>query len=165
MWRTHRPRADAQKKEDRMITHELEIRINQPVEVVFASLTDVTTYPRWQPGLVEYRQTSAGPLAVGSTGVAVRTVMGQRTESTWQVTELIPNSRYAVKGASGPLAHEIAHTLEPTGNNTTLGVRFQAQPTGLLKIAEPVLAGAIKKDFEEGLQRLKALLESEQARV
>jgi hypothetical protein len=44
-------------------------------------------------------------------------------------------------------------------------VRFQAQPTGLLKIAEPVLAGAIKKDFEEGLQRLKALLESEQARV
>ena len=148
-----------------MITQEFEIRINQPVEVVFASLTDVTTYPRWQPGLVEYRQTSAGPLAVGSTGIAVRTVMGQRTESTWQVTELMPNSRYTVKGASGPLTYEIAHTLEPTGDSTTLGVRFHAQPTGLLKIAEPVLAGAIKRDFDEGFQRLKALVESEPARM
>jgi hypothetical protein len=62
-----------------MITHELEIRVNRPVEVVFASLTDVTTYPRWQSGLVECRQTSAGPLALGSTGIEVRTVMGQRT--------------------------------------------------------------------------------------
>ena len=43
-------------------------------------------------------------------------------------------------------------------------MRFQAQPTGLLKIAEPVLAGAMKKDFEEGFQRLKALLESARAR-
>jgi uncharacterized protein YndB with AHSA1/START domain len=155
-----------QKQENRMITHEFEIRINRTVEVVFAALTDLTTYPHWQAGLVEYRQTSAGPLTVGSTGIAVRTVMGQRTESTWQVTELIPNTRYTVKGASGPLAFELAHTLQPAGDgSTTLQVCFQAQPTGLLKIAEPVLAGAITRDFEEGHQHLKALLESELARV
>lgn len=147
-----------------MIAHELEIHIHRPVEVVFASLTDVTTYTRWQSGLVEYRQTSAGPLAVGSTGVAVRTVMGQRTESTWQVTELTPPTTYTVKGTSSPLAYEIAHTLWPTDGGTQLHVRFQAQPTGLLKIAEPVLAGAVKRDFGEGYQHLKALLESEPAR-
>ncbi|HEV2461089.1 MAG TPA: SRPBCC family protein [Ktedonobacterales bacterium] len=148
-----------------MITHELEIRINRPVEDVFAALTDLTTYPRWQPGLMEYRQTSAGPLAVGSTGIAIRTVMGQRTESTWQVTELTSPTTYTVKGTSSPLAYEIAHTLQPAGDDdTTLHMRFQAQPTGLLKIAEPVLAGAIKRDFEEGHQHLKALLEGEPAR-
>lgn len=143
-----------------MITHELEILINRPVEAVFAYLTDVTTYPRWQPQLVEYRQTSAGPLAVGSTGVAVRTVMGQRNESTWQVTELVPTSTYTVKSTSGPLAYEHEHTLQPEGSGARLRVRFQAQPTGLLKIAEPMMAGAIKKDFGEGYQHLKALLES-----
>ena len=148
-----------------MITHELEIRVNRPVEVVFASLTEVTTYPRWQSGLVECRQTSAGPLALGSTGIEVRTVMGQRTESTWQVTELLFPTTYRVKGTSGPLAHEIAHTLQPATGSTQLYVRFQAQATGLLKIAEPVLAGAIKRDFDDGYQRLKALLESEPARV
>jgi len=155
-----------QKEEEvRMITHELEIRINQPVEAVFAYLTDLTTYTRWQSGLVEYRQTSAGPLAVGSTGIAVRTVMGQRNASTWQVTELVPPATYTVKGTSSPLAYEIAQTLQPTGDGTALHVRFQAQPTGLLKIAEPVMAGAITRDFEDGYQHLKALLENEQARV
>ena len=149
-----------------MITHELEIRIHRPVDVVFAALTDLTTYPRWQAELVEYRQTSAGPLAVGATGIAVRTVMGQRNELTWQVTELIPNTRYTVKGTSGPLAYELLHTLQPAGDGSAaLQVRFQAQPTGLLKIAEPVLGGAVKRDFDDGYQHLKVLLESEPARV
>lgn len=147
-----------------MITHELEIHVNRPVDVVFAYLTDVTTYTSWQTGLVEYRQTSAGPLAVGSTGVAVRTVMGQRAESTWQVTELTPPTTYTVKGTSSPLAYEIAYTLRSADDGTHLHVRFQAQPTGLLKIAEPVLAGSIKRDVEEGHQHLKTLLESEPAR-
>jgi len=143
-----------------MITHDLEILINRPVEVVFAYLTDITTYPRWQSQLVEYRQTSAGPLAVGSTGVAVRTVMGQRTESTWQITELVPTSTYALKSTSGPLAYEHAHTLQPEGSSTRLRVHFQAQPTGLLKIAEPMMAGTVKKELDAGYQRLKALMES-----
>lgn len=148
-----------------MITHEFDILINRPAEDVFAALTDVTSYPRWQPGLVEYRQTSAEPLMVGSTGIEVRTVMGQRTESTWQVTELVSPTTCTVKSTSGTLAYEIAHLLQPADGGTQLHVRFQAQPTGLLKLAEPVLAGAITRDFAEGYQHLKALLESEQARV
>ena len=143
-----------------MITHELDILINRPAEVVFAYLTDATTYTRWQSQLVEYRQTSAGPLAVGSTGIAVRTVMGQRNESTWQVTELVTPSAFTVKSTSGPLAYENAHTLQPERSSTRLHVRFEAQPTGLLKIAEPMMGGAIKKDLEEGYQHLKAQLES-----
>jgi len=148
-----------------MITHELEIVFHRPVEVVFAALTDVTTYPHWQPGLVDYRQTSAGPLAVGSTGIAVRTVMGQRTESTWRVSELVAPTTYTVQGTSSPLTYEIAHMLQPIDGGTRLHVRFQAQPTGLLKIAEPVLAGVIQRDFAEGFQQLKARLESEPARM
>src|SRR5262249_24687247 len=123
-------------------------------------LTDVSTYPRWQPDLIEYRLTSAGPRTTGSTGVAVRSVMGQRDESTWQVIELVPNARYTVKSTSGPLAYEIATTLEPVGDSTRVSVRFQAQPTGLLKIAEPLLASAARKGFAEGYQKLKALLEA-----
>lgn len=143
-----------------MITHELEVFINRPVEAVFARLMDVTTYTRWQSQLVDYRQTSAGPLAVGSTGVAARMVMGQRNESTWRVTELVPNAAYTVKSDSGPLAYQIAHTLQPAGSGARLNVAFQAQPTGLLKVAEPLLAGSVKKELEEGFEQLKVLLES-----
>jgi uncharacterized protein YndB with AHSA1/START domain len=156
----HRPRVYVQQEEARMITHELEVLVNRPVEAVFAFLTDATPYTRWQSQLVDYRQTSAGPLAVGSTGVAVRTVMGQQNESTWQVTDLIPNAVFTVKSTSGPFAYEVAHTLQPAESSTRLHVHFQAQPTGLLKIAEPVMAGAVKKDLEDSYQHLKALLES-----
>lgn len=142
-----------------MITHEQEIVINRPVADVFAFLTDFANYPRWQEDLVEYRQTSAGPLTIGSTGSEVRNVLGHRQEATWQVTELKPNELYATRG-SGAFAYEIRNTFQAEGSATRVRVRFQGQPTGLLRVAEPLMAGAVTKGFSEGYENMKRLLEA-----
>lgn len=143
-----------------MITFEHEIDIARPIDTVFAFLTNVSRYPEWQQGLAEYRQTSDGPLAVGTTGIAVRNIMGQRDESTWQVTEYVPNTSYVVTIA-GSLAGEIANTLQPVGNGTHVRVRFQAESKGLMRIAEPIMAGFVKKEFTDGYGKMKELLESQ----
>ena len=45
--------------------------INRPVEEVLTALQDLDKAPQWNPGLTEVRQTSNGPLGVGSTMVYV----------------------------------------------------------------------------------------------
>jgi uncharacterized protein YndB with AHSA1/START domain len=142
-----------------MITFEHDIVITRPPEAVFAFLTDVSRYPQWQTDLAEYRQTSEGPLAVGSTGIAVRNIMGQRDESGWQVTELSPNSAYTVK-TSGTMSGVLANTLQPTAGGTQVHVRVQMESKGLLRVAEPVMAGFVKRAFTDGYLKMKELLEA-----
>jgi carbon monoxide dehydrogenase subunit G len=142
-----------------MIAFEHDIVISRPPEAVFAFLTDVSRYPQWQTDLAEYRQTSNGPLAVGSTGIAVRNIMGQRDESSWQVTELAPNSAYTVK-TSGTMSGELANTLQPAADGTQVYVRVHLESKGLLRVAEPVMAGFVKKAFTDGYLKMKELLEA-----
>jgi uncharacterized protein YndB with AHSA1/START domain len=143
-----------------MISFDLEITINRPVETVFAFATDPSTFSQWQPAIVESRQTSPGPRGVGTTGVNVRQVMGQRVESTFEITAYTPNASLTVRSTSGPVAYEIAYAYQPADGGTRVSLHFQGDPKGFFKLAEPLLASTIKKDFEEDYQRLKVLLES-----
>ncbi len=61
--------------------------INLPVEVVFNYLTDLEKLPQWGAGVLESRQTSPGPKAVGTTYQIVGKVMGRRVPSTYTVTQ------------------------------------------------------------------------------
>jgi uncharacterized protein YndB with AHSA1/START domain len=143
-----------------MISFDVEITINRPVETVFAFVSDPSAYPQWQPAVVENRQTSTGPIGVGTTGVNVRQVLGQRIESTWQVTSYTPNEGFGLKSTSGPVAYELTNSFQAVDGSTRLGVHFQGDPKGFFKVAEPLLAGTIEKEFEENNHRLKTLLES-----
>jgi uncharacterized protein YndB with AHSA1/START domain len=143
-----------------MISFDVEITINRPVESVFAFVSDPSTYPQWQQTVVENRQTSAGPVGVGATGINVRKVMGQRVESTWQITSYSLNEGFGLKSTSGPVAYELRNSFQPVDGSTRLSIHFQGDPKGFFKVAEPLLASTIKKEFEEDSQRLKTLLES-----
>ena len=144
-----------------MITVDLEETIQRPVDVVFAYLDDDSNAPKWQPSVVDQHQTSSGPAGVGTTGVNVRQVAGQRVETTWEITAYTPTHGFTVKSTSGPVSYELTYTLEPVGAATRVTVHFAGEPKGFFKLAEPLLAGGIKKDFVEDHARLKALLESQ----
>lgn len=49
------------------------------------------TEPRWDPGTLEVRQTSEGPLGVGTTLAAVVDFMGRRTLGV-RITTFAPNA-------------------------------------------------------------------------
>jgi uncharacterized protein YndB with AHSA1/START domain len=67
--------------------------INRPVEVVFAALHDYDKAPQWFPGLTEARQTSDGPLGVGTTLMWIGRHLGRSYESPSEHTEYVPNTR------------------------------------------------------------------------
>ena len=143
-----------------MISFDVEVTINRPVETVFAFAIDPATFPQWQPAVVESHLTSSGPIGVGSTGVNARKVMGQRVESTFEITSCVQNQDLVVKSTSGPVAYEITFAFQPVDGGTRLRLHFQGEPQGIFKAAERLLATATKNDFEADYQRLKALRES-----
>ncbi len=51
-----------------MISFDLDVTINRPVEAVFTFANDPATLPQWQPAVVESRQTTPSPMGLGATG-------------------------------------------------------------------------------------------------
>jgi len=144
-----------------MITFENEIVINRPVEVVFAAVTDIPGWRRWQPGLLESRQTTPEPVGVGTKAVTVRANFGQRFQIRVDVTEFVPNHLVAFRSVSGPITVKIRMTLTPVAGGARLHQRTEGQPHGFFRVAQPVLAYPLTKEMPDGLARLKVLLENQ----
>ena len=135
--------------------------INRPVEEVFTALQDFDKAPQWNPGLTEVRQTSNGPLEVGSTMVHVGRFLGRSYESPSVCTESIASQRFASRTTSGPFHLEVENTVEPADGATRLTSLYRGESRGFFKLAEPVVIRLTRKHFETAAENLKALLEAD----
>ncbi|MGH9003982.1 MAG: SRPBCC family protein, partial [Acidimicrobiia bacterium] len=71
------------------------VSINRPVEEVWKFISNFENTTRWSRGVLEARQTSEGPLGVGSTLQTVVRAFGRRRTASYLVTEYEPNSAFA----------------------------------------------------------------------
>ena len=140
---------------------ESSVVINRPLEEVFAFVTDFDNATQWMAELVEGKQTSEGPLGVGTTLSGVARPMGRRVESTQEVVEYEPNSKYAIKSTSGPVASQDNYTFESVAGGTKLTRVAEAEVSGVFKLAEPLFARMMRRQFETNFANLKDLLEAQ----
>jgi uncharacterized membrane protein len=82
--------------------------INQPIEKVFAYVSDARNNPKWQTGILDSKVTPDGPPRVGARVTDVRTFIGKKIEATSEITELEPNKRLGLKSVSGPFPYNKA---------------------------------------------------------
>jgi len=135
--------------------------INRPVEDVFTALQDFDKAPQWNPGLTEVRQTSDGPLGVGSTVVYIGRFLGRGYESPSTYTEYVADRRLTSTTTSGPFHLEVENTLDPLDGATRLTAVYRGESRGFFKLAEPVVVRLTRKHFETATENLKALLEAD----
>jgi len=133
--------------------------INRPVEDVFALLSNLENSPKWSSAFLEVKKTSQGPLGVGTTWRAVQKAFGQRLESEVEITEYEPNRMWVQKGKS-PFPAQVQATFESVDGGTRVNLRFEADPSGFFKLAEPLLASMVKRNVEGELANLKDLMEA-----
>jgi uncharacterized membrane protein len=143
-----------------MIKQEFTQEIKAPVEKVFAFVTDFRTAPQWQDGVIESSQTPDGPTQLGTKMKTVRTFLGQKLEATGEVTEFVPNQKFAFKSTSGPIKFSFMQTFTPVPGGTKVDVNVQMEPGGFFKLAEGALAGNLKQTMEAQAEKLKKVLES-----
>ena len=141
-----------------MIKVEKSVFINKPPAEVFAFVTAEGNYKKIQAGVIEVIE--GGPRnTAGSQFTEVRKFMGQEMRTTMEITEFVPNARWAGKVVKGPVPYTVTVTYEPSNGGTKYTTRVEGEPTGFFKIAEGLVASQLEKTLEEDGQRLKELLE------
>ena len=144
-----------------MATAEMSTTINRPVQDVFAVISNVEDNPKWSSAALEVKQTSAGPIGVGTTAHFVGKFIGRRMESDSVVTEFEPNRKYSWESKSGPFPLRGSFTFEPVEGGTRVNAFFEAEPGGFFKLAEPLFVGMAKRQFQGDLANLKDLMEAD----
>jgi uncharacterized membrane protein len=131
------------------------IRIDRPVDEVFAFLSDFENIPKWNYYVLGVRQLSEGSMDVGTTYHQVR----KTDEQYFRITEFEPNQKVAVETLpqSSP-ALQMRFTLYEEGDTTRIRDEWKLD-TGRPAIFERLARGRVKSAVAKNLAKLKELLE------
>ena len=141
-----------------MIRIELTFEIARTPEDVFELLSDIERLPEWQASAVEAQ--AERPLGEGSRVREKRRLLGREVDTELEVVAYEPPQRLTLRSLGGPVDFTVEHELAAQGGGTQLKVVAEAEPGGLLRLTEPVLARKAEQEFRRDFDRLKELLES-----
>ena len=135
------------------------IRIDRPIEEVFAFLSDFENIPKWNYYVLEVRQLSENPIGTGTTYHQVR----KTDEQDFHITEFEANRTVAVKTLpqSSP-SFERRFTLYEEGNTTRIMDEWKLD-TGRPAVFERLARRRVESAVAENLAKLQELLEEGRA--
>ncbi len=144
-----------------MIKIEQSVIIHRPVEEVWQFMSNVENVTKWDRGVLQARQTSEGPLGVGSTLQTVRQFFARRRTGSYLVTEYEPNRKITLKATLGPMTGQVRYSVEPAGAGTRLACSAElGEIVGLYKLLAPILVRMLKRDGEADLANVKRIMEA-----
>ncbi len=136
--------------------------VQRPAEHVFdfVATRHFENHPRWDPDLLEMRQTSPGSVGPGTTALVVRRRGRGRVEGTATVTEYEPCRRAAWDVRFGAFALRQAVDLSPEqhGAATRLRLSIETSVEGPGRVLLPLLRGRFRKTLERSLATIDVLI-------
>lgn len=144
-----------------MIQFTIETEIARPPTEVFAYVTDPAKLATWQTNTVSALQEGDGPLGLGTRLREVHRAGGKNHESVVEVTEYEPDRAFALDVVEGALPIDARITLEPTATGTLMRFGAHGRPTGVLRLAAPILRRVLERQFAGHCAMLRQVLEAE----
>lgn len=144
-----------------MIRVGVTVQVDRPVAEVFAYLTDPESLAEWQTNVVSVTKETAGPVGPGTRFREVRRgPFGRRVESIVEVSAYEENRRFDLRIVSGPLPIDGRNRFAPTGRGTRVHFVAEGELRGPVRLARPILARLVLRQFQADYARLKEALES-----
>ena len=145
-----------------MMNDEQSIGINLPTEEIFAYMTDVENLVEWSSAVIAVRKTPPGAIHVGETFRSTIRFLGRWRDIIFEVVEFEPGHYLTLKSVSGVSPCVFCYRFVPVeGGETNVSLEAVINFTGgVLGLAEPVLARAIRRQLDHDLLTLKDLLEA-----
>ena len=137
------------------------VTIEQPPDVVFDYLADVTKHSEWSPKKLRIER-AAGAVKTGDTFVSIGTMPGDKDHrNDVTVTECSRPTRLVLDATEKGEHYLNTFELQPQGGGTLVTRRLDApKPSGLMGLVFPlIMAAFIRPDVQKGLRMLKANLE------
>jgi hypothetical protein len=139
--------------------------VERPPEVVFDFVArhHFENHPRWDPDLIEMRQTSPGPVGIGTTARVVRRQGRRRVEGTATVRAYEPDRVAAWDVRLGPLRLDQRAELIPErgGAATRLRLSIDTTARGPVRLMLPLLRPRFRKTMTQSLRTIAALLDDD----
>ncbi len=144
---------------------ERSVTVAQPVDRVFAYLSDFTNTTEWDPGTVRTERV-AGDGGLGTRYHNVSKFLGRETELDYLVVELVPGERFALRGENSTVVLQdtmtFVRTMTGTGEGaaegTTVTYHVDFEYKGVAKLVAPLLAPALKKLGDEAERGMRDAL-------
>jgi uncharacterized membrane protein len=134
--------------------------IYRPIRQVFNFMSTPENDFQWQYGVLASTRLSEGITNIGTLFRSISHLMGQRIESTFEVTEFEPNKKYGFKSLSGPLHSQTSYAFEIADDSTKITISTQANMINFFQVGEGILEKKMKKQLKADLAMLKKLLEA-----
>ena len=145
-----------------MITAKSDVLVFQDIEQVyrFVALDFVANYPRWSPEVISLKALSDGPIQPGYQASQVRVDQGHKTESIFEVVELIAHQRIVFKGVTAPYCS--TYEFDNLNASTRLSFTFdlyEVEPR--MRPFEKLIRLALQEGVKRTMKKLKILIEKE----
>ena len=133
--------------------------ICQPIKRVFEFISTPENDFQWQYGTLASTRLPGTVTGTGSCFQSVGNFMGQRVQTTFEVIEYEPTSRYGFKSLSGPLQSFTTFTFEIAKGYTQVKMTMQANIVNMIEFSENIMEKKMKRQVKENLAMLKNILE------
>jgi uncharacterized protein YndB with AHSA1/START domain len=144
-----------------VIDFTIETEIERPVPEVFAYVTDPSKLHTWQTNTVSAAVEGGGPLVLGSRmRERHRAPGGKELASLVEVSELEPDRAFGLRMIEGALLLHADIAFAPSGDGTRMTFRAHGEPTGAMRIMQPLLRITLKRQFAGYCAKLKQVLEA-----
>jgi ligand-binding SRPBCC domain-containing protein len=136
--------------------------IDRPIDEVWTFLTDWFNTPRMGGyAALGLRQTSPGPMGVGSTLLGRNVILGFETRLNHTITEWDPPHTFADTMEGRPFRSLSQRgTLEAIGDGTRLVVSTEFELRPALRLLWPFLGPFVRRKMRAGVLGLQRLLEA-----
>ncbi|MCJ0904700.1 SRPBCC family protein [Rhodococcus sp. ARC_M6] len=141
---------------------EQSVVISRPVAEVWGYLTNADNWPNWENSMVECRQTTDGPLGVGTQWRGVTRILGKRIDWTSEFTEVDVPKVSTAKSVGGPINFTLSTKCEEVEQGTRVLYRLDTE-SGLGgvfgRMADPLVAKIYGRSVQASLENLADLLD------
>jgi hypothetical protein len=118
------------------------------------------SHPRCDPDVVEVRQTSAGPVDVGTTAQVVRGQGRRRATGTVTVTAYDPDrlAAWAMRIARFELLQRSEYIAEKHGRATRLRLTIETRAKGPIGVGLPLMRSRFRRTMTKSLSIIRTLI-------
>ena len=144
-----------------MIEFTVQTEIARPPKEVFAYATDPTKLSTWQTNTISALAEDDRPIGLGTRVREVhRAPGGKQLASLVEVSEYEPDRVFALRMLEGALRIHARITFESTELGTRVQLDAHGQPSGPMRLVQPLIRLTLKRQFAGYCETLKQVLEN-----
>ena len=137
-----------------MATIEVKVKINAPVEKVWAIVSDIDNEPKFWKGTKEVRNISKNENTINR-----EITIAFRDQKCMQEVTIDPMKQIHAKFTKGIINGEKTVSLIPEGDETTLQTVWDVKLTGMMGMFTGMIKNHIKSGTEQAMQSIKEEIE------